>query len=356
MLFRSILFTWARDRGNLEAPYRASELALLTTWDLLRPTIDNKNREAKALSRVLLQLIQLNLTVASEFIEEKVMPHTQVRHGISMSIGSQSSLDVNLALFELLGRIGLAGLWVHWLGEQGEKGQMEEARNGVAQFTQTGLAMIRNNPALLLPITDRQGTDIALFLQLWLASGLDGAGVTSWLNEMARRLDFTMRTRGRYPSASSDYQELADYPRDQSDGYFNEATAGSTVIPLIATWLQGLGQLDMVEMLSTLVREKLEHCTLQLWMPDSTSEEELFIGDKNHGRALCDLPLSEGGHQLLTTIAEACRMNTAFKELSPIKTGFWPVILVACRHHQLPIPPHFWIESLTPPGNLPTEQ
>jgi hypothetical protein len=350
-----ILFVWARDVGNLEAPYRASELALLSVWELLRPTIDSKSREAKTLSLVVRQVIDLHLTVASEFLERKVMPYAQVRYGVSMSIGSQSSLDVNLALFEVLGRISLAGLWIHWLGEQGNQGNRETARNGVVQFTQAGLALIRNNPTLFLPICDRQGTDIALFLQLWLASGLDAVGVTSWLQEMASRLTFAMRTRGRYPSSASDYRELAEHPRDRSDEYFKEATAGSTVIPLIAAWLQAFGKADVVETLSTLVREKLEHCTLQLWMPDATSEAELFVGNKSHGRALCDLPLREGGPQLLATIAEACRMDTAFKDLSPIKTGFWPVILLACRHHRLPIPPGFWIESLVPPRNQPAE-
>lgn len=346
-----ILFVWARDVGNLEAPYRASELALLSVWELLRPTIGGKSREARSLSLVVRQVIDLHLTVASEFLERKVMPYAQVRYGVSMSVGSQSSLDVNLALFEVLGRIGLAGLWIHWLGEQGRQEAKETARKGVVQFIQAGLALIRNNPALLLPITDRQGTDIALFLQLWLASGLDAVGVTSWLQEMARRLTFSIRTRGRYPSSSSDYRELAEHPRDRSDEYFKEVTAGSTVIPLIAAWLQAFGKTDVVETMSTLVREKLEHCTLQLWMPDAMSEVELYVGDNGHGRALCDLPLSEGGTQLLATIAEACRTDTAFGQLSANKTGFWPVILVACRHHQLPIPPGFWIESLTPPRN-----
>lgn len=346
-----ILFVWARDIDNLEAPYRASELALLSVWELLRPTIGKKSREAKSLYLVLHQVIDLHLRIGSEFLEKKVIPYAQVCHGVSMSIGSRSSLDVNLSLFELLGRIGLAGIWIHWLGENGNEANREIARNGVVQYTQTGLTLIRNNPALLLPITDRQGTDIALFLLLWLASGLDARGVTSWLVEMANRLVFSIRTRGRYPSSASDYRDLADHPRDRSDDYFKDSTAGSTVIPLIAGWLQALGQVAVVETLSTLVREKLEHCTLQLWMPDDTSESELYVGESSHGRALCDLPLSEGGSQLLVTIAEGCRIDTAFRNLSAITTGFWPIILVACRHHQLPIPPAYWIEALTPPSN-----
>ena len=348
-----ILFVWARDVGNLEAPYRASELTLLSLWELLRPTVSKKSREAKALSTVFNQLIDLHLTIASDFIGRKVFPFIHVRHGMSMSIGSRSPLDVNLALFEVLGRIGLAGLWIHWLGERGDKSNRETARNSVVQFTQAGLALIRNNPTLFLPITDRQGTDIALFLQLWLVSGLDTVGVISWLREMARRLSFTMRARSRYPSSASDYRELADHPRDRSDEYFKDATSGSTVIPLIAAWLQALGEVDVVETLSSLVREELEHCTLQTWMPDTTSEDKLFVGDNNHGRALCHLPLGEGGHQLLATIAEACRMDTAFENLSPIDTGFWPVLLVACHHHQLPVPPGFWIGSMMPTSESP---
>ncbi len=350
-----ILFVWARDADNLEAPYRASELALLNVWELLRPTIGSKSREAKALSAVVLQIIQLHLHIASEFIVRKVTPHVHVRHGMSMAIGSQSSLDVNLALYEVLGRIGLTGLWLYWLGGRGGREEEEAARECVVNLTQAGLALISNNPALLLPITDRQGTDIALFLQLWVVSGLDAVGVTSWLREMARRLDFTIRTRGRYPSCSSDYRELADHPLDRSDDYFKDATAGSTVIPLVAAWLQALGQEEDVKALGRLVREELEHCTLQLWKPDAASEDELYGGGKDHGQAVCDLSLEEGGGQLIATIARACRVDTAFENLSPIKAGFWPVILVACRHHQLPIPPEFWIESLTPPSDSSNE-
>lgn len=350
-----ILFVWARDVGNLEAPYRACELALLTVWEILRPTIDTNTREARQLTTLMHKVIALHLVIANEFLDRKVLPYTDVRHGISMSIGSQSSLDVNLALFEALGRIGLTGLWVYWDNQRAGNTDNEQGRQRVAQFARAGLALIRNNPALLLPITDRQGTDIALFLQLWLVSGLDQIGVVSWLNEMARRLDFAVRTRGRYPSCSSDYHELVEHPGDHSDDHFKEATAGSTVIPLIAAWLQAFGKVEAVEMLSTLVREKLGHCTLQLWMPDATSETKLYVGDNDHGKALCDLPLGEGGAQLLATIAEACRGDSAFESLSAIRTGFWPVVLVACRHYQLPVLPGFWIDSLLPPPMSPTE-
>ncbi|TGU74585.1 chemotaxis protein [Geomonas terrae] len=343
-----ILFVWARDIDNLEAPYRASELVLLNVWELLRPTIDRKNHEAKALNTVLQQLIELHLNISSEFLERKVLPYAQVRHGFSMSIRTQASLDVNLALFEALGRISLTGLWIYWLGQHGDQMNKDAAHARVVHLIQAGLALINNNPSMFLPVCDRQATDVALFLQLWLASELDPVGISSWLQEMAGRLIFTIHIRGRYPTSSSDYRELVDHPRDRSDEYFKEATAGSTLIPLIAAWLQALGHGDTVEALSTLIREDLAHCTLQLWTPDASSESQLYLGDNIHGCALSDIPLAEGGAQLLATISEGARKSTGFKDLSPIKTNFWPILLVACRHHQLPVPPGFWIESLIP--------
>ncbi|MEO5331578.1 MAG: hypothetical protein H7839_06105, partial [Magnetococcus sp. YQC-5] len=46
-----ILFVWARDVDNLEAPYRISELVLLGVWELLRPTIGTNNCDTEALSQ-----------------------------------------------------------------------------------------------------------------------------------------------------------------------------------------------------------------------------------------------------------------------------------------------------------------
>jgi len=342
-----ILFVWARDVGNVEAAYRAGELALLSVWELLRPLINGRSREARELSRLTRQVIELHVTIASELLEGKIFPHVEVRHGISMSVGSRSATDVNLALFEILGRIGLTGLWIQWIAAHSGEAQRRVGQDGMVHFTRAGLALIRNNPALFLPITDRQATDIALFLLLWMGSGLDSEGVALWLNEMAGRLTFTIRTRGRYPSSSSDYRDLADHPRDRSDEYFEEATSGSTLIPLIMAWLQAFGRTEAVQALADLAREKLPHTTMQLWMPGETSEAEIYVGDNNHGRALSDLPVKDGGEALLRTIAEACRTHR-LDSLTAMATGFWPVLLVACRHHQLPVPPHFWIEAVTP--------
>jgi len=51
---------------------------------------------------------------------------------------------------------------------------------------------------------------------------------------------------------------------------------------------------------------------------------------------------------LLRTIADACSQAKGFEELSANKSGYWPVILTACRHYRLPVPPQFWIAMIRP--------
>lgn len=92
----------------------------------------------------------------------------------------------------------------------------------------------------------------------------------------------------------------------------------------------------------------LEHCTLQLWVPEAASEDHLYLNDDLHGAALCDLPLTCDGTELLQTIADACDESDGFIALSANSSNYWPVVLTACRHYRLPVPPQYWIGALVP--------
>lgn len=344
-----VVFVWARDAGNLEAAYRISELALLFVWELAKPLLDGSGRDARSVDRAVRQVIELHLSVASELLEGKVFPHAATRHGISSAIDCRDALDVNLALFELLGRVATCALWLLWLSGFAVEGGQEAVKTKLVEYVSGGLALVANNPALLLPVTDRQATDVALFLVAWMHSGLDAGGVTSWLEEMANRLEFTVRTRTRYPIVSSDYGDLANHPVNRSDEYFEEVTTGSTLVPLLQVWLHALQRPGSDEHLATLAREALEHCTMQLWMPDAGSEKTLYVGEGEAGRALTDLPVDRGGEEVLRIIRLATADDDGLEGLTAMQCGNWPIVLTACRHHRLPVPPGFWIDALLPP-------
>lgn len=342
-----ILYVWARDLGNLEAPYRASELAILNVWDLIKPEVGQSNDTAKALSEVVIQLINVHQVIATELLDKKIGPHAADLHALSTAVGSQSATDINLKLFDLLGRIAMLGLWHQWAGRFGDaKFQQEKAKAARERFD-TGAAMISANPQLLLPISDPQTTDVALFLVLWIMSGGDQAVIASWLADMTKRLNFAMRTRGPYPIVSSDYRDLMLHPRDKSDQYFLQNTEGSTLIPLLTAWLAALGDTEATDAIAKLATEKLEHCTMQTWLPDETSEEHFYLHTDAHGRALSDLDVTKG-EELLDVLVEASRDKSSFHELSAVATGNWPIVLLACRHWRLPVPPNVWIGALRP--------
>ena len=347
-----VFFVWARDVENVEAPYRASELVLLHVWNMLRPYIGKKRNVAgKAITAVLHYAIQLNLTIASEFLDRKILPHVGKRDGISMAVRTRSAVDVNLKLFDVLGRIALTGIWAHWLiSHDPDAPRRAGAQDQVAKLAAMGYQLIANNQALFLPLQDQQAIEIALFLVLVGALEGDKHDAYAWLHGMVGRLAFTVRTHGRYPCVFADYRDLVVHPRERSDDYRKQATSGSILIPVLAAFLSALGDTESLEQLVDLKAKELEHCTLQLWMPDKESEDSIYRGAREHGLALCDLPLSVTGTELVKIVSDACSQSKDFDALSAIATGYWPIVLTACRHYRLPVPPQFWIKLVDLPA------
>lgn len=234
-----VLFVWARDVDNVEAPYRASELVLLNIWNLLRLYIGKKPGAAgKAIEMVARHAIQLHLAIASELLERKILPYVGVRDGIAMAVRSRSSVDVNLKLFDILGRIALTGLWLQWLIDLDPIADRRAAgQDQVARFATMGFQLINNNRALFLPLQDQHAIEVALFLILVGVVDGNKNDAQTWLHEMVDRLAFAVRTHGNYPCVFTEYRDLIAHPREQTDEYRKEATSGSILVPLLALFL-----------------------------------------------------------------------------------------------------------------------
>lgn len=348
-----VLFVWARDIDNLDAPYRASELALLNVWDLLRPFFPKRPQAKSTIIAVWYELIRLHITISSHYLDKKVIPYTGKRHALSRAIRSAEAVDINLKLFDVLGRLALTGHWITWIATFNGAGPSADVKDTLKNAVKSGIELIVNNPALHLPISDDQAIDVALFLCLagYLRLGL--GDIEIWLSEMARRLRVTVYQHGRYPCIFREYRDLLDHPRHQTDEYRKEATAGSTLVPLIAAWLAAFGNRDALKRLKELKEGPLSHCTLQLWVPEAASEDHLYLDDATHGVAVPDLPLTEDGQALLKRIRDACDNSDGFLKLSAVRSRHLPVVLTACRHYRLPVPPQLWIDLLLPRKTVP---
>ena len=159
-----ILLSWSRELGNLECAYRASELTILHAWNIFR-FFDGKNTKAsEACGDALISISQAYQQINTEYLA-KVIPHVQALHALSAAVQGETSLDVNLKMFDLLGRIAISGLWNYGLAHMCAPDDdtrcnllLAEAAGAAASVE----ALISNNPVLYSPIKDDQATDIAL--------------------------------------------------------------------------------------------------------------------------------------------------------------------------------------------------
>jgi hypothetical protein len=344
-----VLFVWARDADNLESAYLGSEFVALHVWDLARHSLGKKSKQAKQISEVCSQSLNLYATVAEELLK-KIVPHANTLHGLAVAVNSRSSVDVSLRLFDLIGRIALLGLWKHWSRQGVDADKDQEIASSAAELLNAAYGMISNNPALFLPVCEDQAIDAALLLMFATFDERGASDVTTWLEEMVRRFDIGLRTGRHYPTVHTEYRALLDHPKDNSEEYLKEATSGSILMPLIAAWLEALERTESVQKLADLHGEKIPHCTLQQWLPGADTEDGIYIGQTDNGIAIANLRIGQGDHSLIDELVEACDASSHFEELSCVRAGLWPLLLMACRHYRLPVPPNMWAYSLKGEG------
>ncbi len=344
-----VLFVWARDAGNLEAPLRASEYALLHIWNECRSMFGEQTKEQKERAiriGILKQTIGLHLLIADGLVMKKLGTYAEKPFALSMAVASHSSVDVNLALFEQFGRLSLYGLWQHWGAclAQADDNEVDatEFCRGRNRLLEMAVAMINNNPALKSPIRDDFAIEIALFMLLAQVCGTVDA-VSGYLEQMAYRLKFSIERRTAYPVPSTGYNDLVGHPANRSDEYFKQHTRGSVLYPLLVAWLDRLNLRGARDALAACIEKNLSHTTQQVWVPNGNTDERLWVGRRDHGVAIPDLPICEGPSRYAELLDRVIADHTAFNDLSTTKYElFAPIFLMACRHFRMPIPPHLW--------------
>tara|TARA_R110002095_G_scaffold55764_4_gene48027 strand:+ start:7005 stop:8711 length:1707 start_codon:yes stop_codon:yes gene_type:complete len=350
-----ILFSWCRESGNLESAYLASELTLLYAWDLSKPYLEKKSKAANAIRKTLNAIQCLNYQISMSYVDTKIVPHTNKLYALSNAVAPSCNVDVNLKMFDILGRLSLTGLWASWFIQHLPQEDVElcqKARHELRQYQDAVKQLINNNPILLTPYKDDQAIDITIAFCFLALSQENDKYIHDWLLTLVERIGFNFRTHSHYPCNLNSYHELIEYPIEKTAQYREEITAGSILYPYLAMFSALLGFDDVYGKVQELKTELLSHCNFQIWYPDEMTESDLYLNKSNHGATLSDVCIDKGKEEFLEQLFTECDESNSFDELTANKFGRWPLVFVACRHYRVPVPIHFLKDAGVASGEL----
>lgn len=338
------LYVWARDAGNIEAAYVCSERGLLVAWELIKECFNRKTKAARQLRESWNRLMELYSRIASEYVDLYIEPRAKIRHGLSFAIPNAAPLDRNLRLFDLVGRVGLSGLWsachVDAMDPDQSRVEIQSMQSRVQRAASLLSDMISNNPMLCSPIKDSQSIDINIACLLLYRTGHFDF-IRKWVREIVSRTISAFRHHRLYPCIHNEYHKLIYHPRP-NDRYREDATAGSRLIPTLAVWAALVGDGRTLQQLAEFAAGEYAHSSLQLSFPDSNSERHLYQNSAGHGAMAGGIKIIMEPRDWLSFVQSECQASNAYFSLSAVQRGFWALVVLACRHHRVPVPPHLW--------------
>lgn len=336
-----ILFVWARDTDNLEAAYRVSELVFLRSWPYCDSTRLLKGKMQQERLAHFDQVLKLHLIIANLLLVEKIGPFTDKRYALSMAVNSRHKVDINIALFETLGRLSLHGLWLDAMSAVEDEILAQVMSERADKVLNIAIGMLNANPALAAPIRDDFTIELALFMRLADVRGCL-SNVADYIRSMSDHLCYGLRVRRHYPTPTTDYREVLAHPRDCSDAYFEEHTRAGILYTFVLVWLTMIGDKKRADNLRSTLLEYAPHMTHQIWIPDARTDEVFWKGDRDHGAAVPGLPLNDSLEAVFNLLNRVIKEYPLDERVSAVRSHMTPILLMACRHYRMPVPPHVW--------------
>lgn len=337
-----LIFSQHREQGNLEASYQLAEYSLLVTWGSIKDKLNQKS-----VRNAFDGLLQTYHTITEAYFEKVIFPFVDKKHAISHLVSAPCPISINLKLFDILGRLATRGQWLLfeltklYENDTSEKYECEEfeiLQNKLSKVKRAINHLVVNNPLLLSPYKDDQAIDLVLALHLLYQSSHDDDFVKSWLDAIIERVTYSYESNGMYPTNLYTYEQLLEHRnKEKTDIVYKESmTKASILYPALTLFCNLYDVPDLAELLEEFCNKNLKHCTFQYWYPNEASEEYFFSGTNQHGVATTNFPIN--GITAIKHVKEECKHSNFFWELSAVKAGYTPLVLVACRYYRYPTP------------------
>lgn len=344
-----ILNSWCISENNIESAYLSAERLILYSWDVVKSSITDSKADAKKIRTIFGSLVQLYLSISNSYYN-KLLPHFDSLHAISNAIRGNCDVDINIKLFDIIGRIALYGIWVDWILDRTHRISPNEEikQQALNTYRETVLAikkLIIRNPLLFHPYKDEQAIDISLTAFYLLSDSDNDSDLQGWLAGITNSIYGAFLHNRKYLSNIHDYLDLVMHPIDDTEVYRSSVTKGSITYPLLGFFAEVFKDREIHVTLQKIYKEFTPQCTSQIWHPDPDSESHIYKDSEKHGLCVTGIRY-ETLDQAFNLIKDSCLLDKEIYDLSAIKYGYHPILLTACRHYRLPIPYHFLFDKL----------
>lgn len=337
-LLLNVLFSWAKNENNLKPAILAGERTVLLAWEFLRK---NDLFSKSSLMKVFKQIYKTFTQIYLEYFQ-KIQPYCFIKNGLNGY--SRNSILENLNLFEQLGIICSVGLLKFF------KADFEEVNDSQIEFPDIVLALkslIENHPILLSPYFDNHIIEIsqAIFI---LAYFEEFEFLKWWLEETINHITFGYLHMGKYfPIQSDSFDDLVSLNVSNSIPKENLMQI-STLLPILAQWSCILGLNETYELIKDCVEKVFQKTTMQIWYPDSSTEEFIYSCNSAFKSGFSEAPITipaeiEG---MKAKIHKVQQNTVKFETFSAVK-NFFPILpSVSSRHFRMPFLPCYWQQEL----------
>ncbi len=321
---------------NLDACYRAAEISLLHCWaylDLKKCTAKRRMQlELTVFNRLWWQYVEIG-----QLYSEKVSSVCNDAHFMTYACHAGNEVDVNLRLYDVMGRLASYGASVWWyaLSFQNCPDLLRVCKEEVSKVGNALIGLLKNNPVASSPIRDDYAIEIgivSLFLNQinWIDE------LHEWYMQVLNRTYKNFGLGGAYPSTGLDYLGLVEHlEHAHDDEYRSKVLPSSELFPMMYMFASVLGYKDVCSRISQIVEKYLKGCDFQVWYPEPFSEEVFYTNGGNHGLQLVSQDLLDGDRFMRNVFSECDKRKLPFSCLNV----FGGLLLIGCRVHRCPLPP-----------------
>lgn len=348
-LVLEIIFRWANEEGNLLNAFKVGERCCLWAWEFIRVRDLFKYRPAMA---AFWDIYQIHGRVCRAYYD-KVGPYFLVRDGISVYAGENAL--VTDKVFEQIGVLAEIGL-VQLQNASGENGEV--AAGNADAIAKVLVSLVKNNPSSGSPRYDGHAIELSTAFTLLLGTGNHEAA-KAWLDELANRVSYSLRTSKCFPIATDSFDDLVALEIGELT---KEEVAKlkdlSTLVPTLMYWSVVFGYDELYCKLQSAQGSTFDGICLQLWYADEETESLVYRESAQYESGTTEAPIvfPAGVDELIA--GEKKKLDSkaivGLDVFSAVRYGMFAIVMMACRHFRTPFPPQFWMPFIDASSRSPT--